>query len=170
MKVIVTGHTRGIGKGIFEYFRDNNFEVIGFSKSTGFDISNPADRKQILQEALNADIFVNNAFKDNDTGQLELLKEIFKLWENKDKKIINVSSRAAGTTTSAYSYFKLAQDEFCKSVIFKNPTIINIKPGLTETDRVRNIQGSRMSVDEIVNILDFILHSSIKIHSITFGK
>lgn len=170
MKVIVTGHTKGIGKGIFEYFLNQDHKTLGFSRSTGFDISNVSDRNKILQEALDADIFVNNAFKDNDAGQLDMLKEIFQLWKNQNKTIINISSRAAGIMDTDYARSKLLQDKFCESVSFLNPTIINLKPGLTDTDRVRHINGHRMSVDNVVRILDFILNNSLKIHSITFGK
>lgn len=88
MKYAVTGHTQGIGKGIFERLSPN---IIGFSKSTGYDITLHSDRKKIIKESQDCDIFINNA--TDRYGQVELLIELFQDWKNKEKTIINVGSR-----------------------------------------------------------------------------
>ena len=41
MNILLTGHSRGIGKWIFE-----EFNSIGCSKSTGYDIEKKEDRKK----------------------------------------------------------------------------------------------------------------------------
>jgi nucleoside-diphosphate-sugar epimerase len=60
MKVAITGHTHGIGKEIYNYFLKNNYEVKGFSRSTGYDISSSTKRKKILENIKDFDIFVAN--------------------------------------------------------------------------------------------------------------
>ena len=90
MKIGITGHTSGIGKRIFERTSPN---CIGFSKSTGYDITNPADRGKIIYEAKDCDVFINNAHAE--FGQTLLLIELFKEWKNQNKIIINVGSRIA---------------------------------------------------------------------------
>ena len=88
--IAITGHTRGIGKRAFDRLSPN---AIGFSKSTGYDITNFADRKRIIEESSNCDIFINNA--TDGFGQTLLFLELFQAWKHTDKTIINVGSRVA---------------------------------------------------------------------------
>jgi hypothetical protein len=89
----LTGHTRNIGQSLF---RRLNPDVVGFSKSTGYDITLKADRDRILDQSEHCDVFINNAA--DGFGQTELLIELFLKWKNFDKRIINVGSRIAEIT------------------------------------------------------------------------
>jgi phosphoribosylformylglycinamidine (FGAM) synthase PurS component len=60
MRALITGHTAGIGKAIYDRFNQLGFHVQGVSRSTGFDIEYQYDK--IVQWALNCDIFINNAY------------------------------------------------------------------------------------------------------------
>ena len=88
--IAITGHTQGIGKCAFERLSPN---IIGFSKSTGYDITNFSDRKRIIDESVNCDIFINNATAE--FGQTLLFLELFDAWKHTNKTIINVGSRIA---------------------------------------------------------------------------
>lgn len=90
MKYAITGHTKGIGKCAFERLSPN---VLGFSKSTGYDITNYTDRKRIIDESINCEIFINNA--TDGFGQTLLFLDLFEAWKNTNKTIINVGSRIA---------------------------------------------------------------------------
>jgi hypothetical protein len=90
MKYAITGHTQGIGKRAFERLSPN---VIGFSKSTGYDITNYTDRKRIINESADCDVFINNAPAGFE--QTLLFLELFDVWKNTNKTIINVGSRIA---------------------------------------------------------------------------
>lgn len=57
MKIAITGHTKRIGKAIYDAFPNS----LGFSKSTGYDINNKDSRAKIVQAISDCDIFVNNA-------------------------------------------------------------------------------------------------------------
>ena len=83
MKYAVTGHTQGLGKGIFDRLSPN---CLGFSKSTGYDITNRSDRYKIIDEGKDCDVFINNATQD--LGQTQLLIELFYTWKDLDKTII----------------------------------------------------------------------------------
>ena len=37
-KIAVVGHTRGIGKAICDLYKKKKYEVVGMSKSNGFDL------------------------------------------------------------------------------------------------------------------------------------
>lgn len=70
MKIGITGHTSGIGQTLYEYFKETH-EVIGFSRSNGYDID--TDSEKIIKEVSNFDLFINNANSSN--GQETLLEK-----------------------------------------------------------------------------------------------
>lgn len=90
MKVAITGHTKNIGKHLYEKFSP---ESIGFSKTNGYDINNPNDRKRIINEVYDCDVFINSA--PAGFGQSELCLELWYRWKDLNKTIINVGSRIA---------------------------------------------------------------------------
>ncbi len=78
MKAIVTGHTSGIGKGIYDFLDENFWEVEGFSKSTGWDINNRENIDWLAKYAddSDAELLVNNAY--HPWYQTDLLYALFK--------------------------------------------------------------------------------------------
>jgi hypothetical protein len=90
MKYAITGHTQGIGKRAFERLSP---DIIGFSKSTGYDITTDSGRARIIEEAKDCDIFINNA--TDNFGQVDLFIDLFRAWKDQPKLIINVGSRIA---------------------------------------------------------------------------
>ncbi len=89
MKYAITGHTDGIGKTIYNRLLPN---IIGFSRSNGYDITKAEDRKRIIEEVKDCDVFINNA-DDGEKGQFRLFTELHSVWKNQNKKIINVGSQ-----------------------------------------------------------------------------
>ena len=174
MKIAITGHTRGIGKEIFDYFEKNGHECIGFSKSNGFDIRNLDARERLLTEARECDVFINNACTIDDS-QFILLKSFYQLWRSQKKIIVNISSRAAdfanvpNSEFPFYASLKAKQDNFCRTK-FGNPWVINLKPGTVNTESNEQTERPKMKVESISTVLDFIFgHSDeFKVRSITF--
>jgi len=99
MKYVVTGHTQGIGKSLFNRLSPN---CIGFSKSTGHDITKKECRREIIKQSKDCDVFINNA--TDGLGQTLLLVELFTEWKDTDKIIINVGSRIAEVSTAVSRY------------------------------------------------------------------
>ena len=122
MKVVITGHTRGIGLATSKFLTEKGHEVIGLSKSNGFDIANTENLVKTI-ERHNPEIFINNAFAP--TFQTTLLKEIFHKWKGKEKLIVNICSAAALIPPShpdynmPYALDKRGQKSFCDNVNFK---------------------------------------------------
>ena len=94
-KYAVTGHTQGIGKSLFNRLTPN---CIGFSRSTGHDITNASGRREIIKQSQDCDVFINNATAG--IGQTLLLIDLFNEWKYTDKIIINVGSRIAEYSTA----------------------------------------------------------------------
>jgi hypothetical protein len=88
MKVAITGHTKGIGHGLYNFFSPT---VKGFSRTNGYDINSFNDRYKIITESSDCDIFINNAH--SNFGQTYMLLDLFQEWKNLDKTIINIGSR-----------------------------------------------------------------------------
>ena len=69
MKVLITGHTSGIGKAILENC-PSNFEVQGISRATGHDIvQNLSDILGFIKE-YKPDILFNNVWGDGNQNQI----------------------------------------------------------------------------------------------------
>jgi len=72
-KIVITGHTHGIGKAIYDKFTSVSCrEIVGMSRSNGYDIDKNFDR--IVAEASGAEIFINNAYRDRQ--QLKLFQAL----------------------------------------------------------------------------------------------
>ena len=68
-KIVITGHTRGIGKAIYDKFTEVScHEIVGLSRSNGYDID--ADFDKVVAEATGAEIFINNAYRDKQQEKL----------------------------------------------------------------------------------------------------
>lgn len=170
MKIAITGHSRGIGLALYDYFSKNH-DVIGFSKSTGYNIANNDNRQRIAKQSADCDMFVNNAYSDFvPEAQLELLKLMHQQWQSSDKIIINISSRFT-ESNNIYSNAKRELDDYCLTNSRSSVYITNLKPGLTDTVRVQSMSGIKMSTTSIVEVVDFILinKNNFRVHNISFG-
>ncbi len=138
MKIAVTGHTKGIGRAIADlYFTD---QIMGFSRSNGYDISIPKNITRIIEESTSCDVFINNAYYD--FAQCDLLEGMFNQWKaDPSKTIVNIISRARYGLSNAkfYSQTKMELYSKAKTMMFlpkRSCRIININPGYVKTDMV----------------------------------
>jgi nucleoside-diphosphate-sugar epimerase len=180
MKVAITGHTRGVGKAIYDYFQQEGHEVIGFSRSNGYDLTDDDRKKDALKQILNCDIFVNNAFvsfKDpihhKSYVPVEILFAVHKEWmNNKNKKIIVMGSLASsmvgtiGYEYGGYQIHKYAIDRACWFLGQSSPYpyIHLLKPGRIDTDLARNRAGPKLDTSDVVRVVKFCLDNSEKIY------
>jgi nucleoside-diphosphate-sugar epimerase len=142
MKIAITGHTQGIGQALATVFQQYGHDIIGFSRSNGFDISNADSRRAIIDQSQDADIFVNNAY--HPTGQTSLLKESITAWGHTDKLIVNMSSKCTMFPTEdsnplvqeyqeVYKAAKLEQEAIINDLLpHRNPKLLNVIPGVVD--------------------------------------
>jgi len=112
LKYAITGHTYGVGEALYKRLSPN---AIGFSKSTGYDITNKEDRLRIIKEAYDCDVFINNA--PAAFGQTYMLIELFNAWKNLNKTIINVGSRIAEVQTLPETHMHLLEYQAEKLIL-----------------------------------------------------
>ena len=167
MKCVVTGHTSGIGKAIYQHFENKGYEVIGLSRSNGYDIS--MDQDKIIELSKDCDIFVNNAYSGN--CQTELLLKL----HDKVKSMIVVGSVAAdwAHVWKTYGADKLELEKRCKELsVIDDQNIAKIfylKLAFCENARWPNNLDSiyKTTFNEITAIIDLWLIIP-KIYSVEF--
>lgn len=152
MRVAITGHTRGIGKALTEVFDD----VVGFSKSTGYDINNKEDRLRIINESQDCDVFINNAY--SGFSQTELLFDLWQCWKNEPKIIVNLGSVAADYSHAKYRLYMYATHKVAleyaslQMTLCKEPCkVICVKPSYVETEAIKNIMEKKIATADLAN-------------------
>jgi nucleoside-diphosphate-sugar epimerase len=170
-KIVITGHTSGIGLALYNHFKDN-YNCIGCSRSTGYDISDNQAREKIVKLTEDCAVFVNNAYNDYDDSQFDLLKAVYESWAGESKILINISSRVNDFDNldhpllKRYAETKLRQDQYCRG-----KPIVNLRLGATDTPRVKWMAGDKINTTDVVKVVDFILsnYNSFKITTLTVG-
>ena len=136
MKIIVTGHTTGIGKHIFDFYQIQGCNVTGFSRSNGFDLRDWAKMQHILDLVDQYDIVFSNA--KPDFFQTVFLYE-FARRQNFNTKIVSIGSQiikfdidpAINIGINLYKTQKLALQNAHQQLTVKFPDLksILIHPG-----------------------------------------
>jgi hypothetical protein len=159
MNFLTTGHTKGIGKAIY-----NKFGGVGLSKSTGFDIS----FDDITPYFQNTDVFVNNAFDDkNPWSQTKLLYESLSV-----KKIFCIGSNSTDQSKNwphPYQSAKLALENSCNQLFYQGHDITLIKLGWVNTERAKiaKPEESKIECEYVADVIDWIIKQKHRIKEIT---
>jgi len=109
-KIVITGHTSGIGKAIYDKFTEISCrEIVGMSRSNGYDIEKDFDK--IVEEAAGAEFFINNAYRDK-----QQLKLFYALKDKVDMMVVmgSVSRFYPELIPTDYVYDKQELAEACR--------------------------------------------------------
>lgn len=184
MNIAITGHTNGIGKAIYDDLSSTN-NVIGFSLTTGYNISLPEDRDKIIQESQDCHVFINNAFdyskwptEENTDSQFLMCKELFEAWKNQEKYIINIGSRIndfaefENQYKAIYAKQKKKLDDFYLENSHAKPYVITVRPGSTNTRVLKQETKEKLEPEHVAQVVRFILENKniFLVRTITLGK
>jgi len=143
MKIVITGHTRGIGKALH-----NHFGGLGLSKSSGFDIVTD----NILPHLDTDTCFINNAFTMVDPfAQIKLLYESIQIV----KKVICI-----GSNTPYDGIYKTSKDALsvaCNDLFLKGHNVTLLKFGKVDTPFQDKYKGNKISIETVINTVEFVL-------------
>jgi short-subunit dehydrogenase len=167
LNIGITGHTKGIGKAIFDRFLKSDHNVVGFSRSNGYDISDMSIQNKILIECENLDIFINNAYYP--TAQTRLLTNFINQWKDTSKLIVNISSKLVFYNGPSNDFFeeyinnKKEQNKICEKCQYNDsPKVLNVLPGLVNTDMADIFIAPKIESKSLANLLyDVIKHKDI---------
>ena len=161
MKVAITGHTKGIGRAIADLYCTD--EVVGFSRSNGYDIFNPSDVNKIIDSSLHCDVFVNNAY--NGTSQVDIFEKLLSYWNHDPSKtIVNINSRTIYNGPNQRQYTtdkKLLRSSAVNAIrdIDRKCRVININPGYIKTDMTAGVHDkfNMMSPEQLAQMIKWCL-------------
>jgi NADP-dependent 3-hydroxy acid dehydrogenase YdfG len=162
-KAAITGHTSGIGAALSKVLYNSGYEIQGFSRKTGYDLSQASTINKIVENCQEASLFINNAFYE--WAQIDLLYRLFESWKTEDKIIINISSNSSdGIKNFVHKYAVQKGALDMASLQLSNiPNtkckIINIRPGWVRTPRIEklNIQAPMLEAQDLGKLISLIL-------------
>jgi hypothetical protein len=98
MKLLITGHTYGLGKAIWDNL-NNDHELVGISRSTGYDLTDHETVLKVIDMSIDFDHVLNIC--KVDPAQTDILLGIHQLWDERKKrgKIISI-----GGLTESFSW------------------------------------------------------------------
>jgi hypothetical protein len=146
MKVAITGHTKGLGKAIYDYFIERGDTVYGMSRSNGYNIDNP---EMIAAIAKDCDLFINNAY--SGLSQSTLLNLL-----SGKVKIITSGSMGADYPSMGYRLDKLLiQQNHTRLKKLTTVPMLLLKMGYLENHEER----PHIKYSTVVNCIDFWLRN-----------
>lgn len=144
MKIAITGHTAGIGKGLARAYHQRGHEIVGLSKRDGWNIRNVP---KIAEAISPCDMWINNA--QESFAQTELLFEIAQRWRDSRRHIMVIStmmtqepiSQIPGIGMDHYRVQKIALEEAVRQLRFKNLgiRITLVRPGNIATSADKTV-------------------------------
>lgn len=150
---VITGHTRGIGKAIFD-----KFGGIGLSRATGFNIVTDSVLPYLTPDT----IFINNAFDILDPyAQIRLLYESYGI----TKQVICI-----GSNTPYGGIYKTSKDALavaCTDLFYAGHNVTNLRFGKVDTPFQDSYHGSKICTQTVVNTIDYILSIPERIQEIS---
>jgi len=160
MKCIITGHTSGIAKVIYEHLKEIGWEVIGVSRTTGYNLVTDIDEVVALSEGV--DLFINCA--NVGRSQLALLEQL----HDKVKRMIVFGSVAGDfhqQLQSEYSEHKRDLANRCFDLSLKpDVNILHLNVSMLEDAVTGDVL---ISYKEVTDTIDFWL-SNPRIRSIAY--
>ena len=181
-KILITGHTRGIGKAIFDLFHKNGFACKGVSKSTGYDIENDIDR--IVDMIKGFGYVVLNAYKND--SQTIMLKKIIEKYQNFNKKIAVITSTSGTPIGEDENFTDSRYVEYClhkknlidcisnaqQELLMKPLSVFDICPDVVDTDMTEGLweEWPKLKADEVAEAVRYCFESKFNINKIVLQK
>jgi hypothetical protein len=173
MKIVITGHTNGIGGALYTELIKRGHEMVGYSVSNNCNISIPSTKEKILSQLKEVDVFINNVYSPGD--QTELLEKAIAEWEGQKKLIVNLGSKSVYADVvpphmQEYVEDKKKQNDIIEKRKLKaHPQIMNLILGLVDTTMSSTLEAKKLNPADLARLVsDAIeLKDSIYIQNLT---
>ena len=185
-KIAVIGHTRGIGKAIYDLYRKKKYKVVGMSKSNGFDIIH--DQDKILEQIQDCSLVVLNAHADR--GQLNLLKKIYGRHSFDKMKVAVITSTSGIEEEPDYNQFKIWDKfeyvQYCEikkeligyiselqdELLSKPLSVYDVCPEVVDTDMTKGLWEDlpKLTADEVAEAVRYCFESTFNVNKIVIQK
>ena len=182
-KIAITGHTSGLGLALTKYCDNNGIKWVGFSRSTGHNISDRAFQTSLPKAIEDCDVFINNAC-DFQHNQIALLYEMWNHWQQLNKQIVCISSTSQEylhkNKVYPYDAYKQGLDYACAQLQYiyeARCKVINIKPGWIDTPSAVEVEKTidypvphKMDPNYVAEVVMWTLQQPEHIESITVSE
>jgi NAD(P)-dependent dehydrogenase (short-subunit alcohol dehydrogenase family) len=185
-KIAVIGHSRGIGKAICDLYSKKKYNVVGMSKSNGFDVVH--DQEKILEEMQDCSLVVLNAHSDR--GQLTLLKKIYGRHSFDKMKVAVITSTSGIEEEPDYNQFKIWDkfkyvqyceikkelieyiDEVQEELMSKPLSVYDVCPDVVDTDMTKGVWENlpKLTAEEVADAVRYCFESSFNVNKIVIQK
>jgi NADP-dependent 3-hydroxy acid dehydrogenase YdfG len=157
MKIVITGHTSGLGKTLYNILSKDH-EVVGLSRQNGYDLSKNLDAFLVDD----FDVYINNAYYDY--SQTTLLYKLFEKNKYRDCAVINVGSVSADGNrdmVNEYAVHKASLEKACLQLqlIDTSCKVVHLKLGRMNTPMTdHRREYPRMETNYIANTVEWLMN------------
>jgi len=181
-KIAVIGHTRGIGKAIAELYKGKGYQVIGMSRSNGYDIT--VEQEKIVDAVRDCDLIVINAHAGR--SQLDLLKSVYGRYHNDSKKVAVITS-TSGTPEGRdkdfdhVDYLQYCNDkqeligyisELQEDLLPRPMSVYDVCPDVVDTEMTKGLWTTlpKLETKEVAQAVSYCFESTFNINRIVIQK
>ena len=181
-KIAVIGHTKGIGKAIAKLYKKKGFEIVGLSRSNGYNLEN--NQEEIIKKLADCHLIVINAYAGR--GQFELLKRIYGAFSYKNKKVAVITS-TSGTPqgkdedniSADYGWYCWHKENLIRYIselqeeLFNKPlSVYDICPDVVDTDMIKGMWEGlpKLKTDEVADAVRYCFESPFNINKLVLQK
>ena len=185
-KIAVIGHTKGIGKAICDLYKKKKYDVVGMSKSNGFDIIH--DQDKILDNIQDCGLVVLNAHADR--GQLNLLKKIYGRHSFDKMKVAVITSTSGIEEEPDYNQFqvwdKFQYVQYCEikkelieyiselqdELLSRPLSVYDVCPDVVDTDMTKGVWENlpKLTAEEVAEAVRYCFESTFNVNKIVIQK
>jgi len=181
-KIAVIGHTRGIGKAIADLYRRKKYEVVGLSRSTGYDLA--TDQEKIVSKIVDCEFIVINAFAGK--GQYDLLKKIYSEYHHHYKKVVVITSTSGTPQGKDEDILSADYNDYCwhkeyliqyvndlQEELFNKPlSVYDVCPDVVDTDMIKGMWEGlpKLKTKEVADAVRYCLEAPFNINKIVIQK
>lgn len=185
-KIAVIGHTRGIGKAIADLYRNRNYQVVGLSRTNGYDLI--SNQEEIMEKIQDCGLVVLNAHAGR--GQLNLLKRIYGRHSFNNMKVAVITSTSGtdeGQDFNAFeSWNKFEYVQYCESkkelmeyivelqdeLISKPLSVYDVCPDVVDTDMTKGLWEDlpKLQAKEVAEAVRYCFDATFNVNKIVIQK
>ena len=185
-KIAVIGHTRGIGKAIADLYRNRNYQVVGLSRTNGYDLI--SNQEEIMEKIQDCGLVVLNAHAGR--GQLNLLKRIYGRHSFNNMKVAVITSTSGtdeGQDFNAFeSWNKFEYVQYCESkkelmeyivelqdeLISKPLSVYDVCPDVVDTDMTKGVWEDlpKLQAKEVAEAVRYCFDATFNVNKIVIQK
>lgn len=185
-KIAIIGHTRGIGKAIANLYKKKKYDVIGMSRSNGFDLVH--DQEKILERLADCDLIVLNAHSLR--GQLTLLKRIYGRHAFDKIKVAVITSTSGLDEEPDLHQFtlwdKFEYSQYCEikkelieyitelqdELLTKPLSVYDICPDVVDTDMTKGLWDNlpKLTAQEVADAVRYCFESTYNVNKVVIQK